>query len=89
MIESILKQLAAIPYDKALHMLGGVVTFAIFNLLFGSAVAACAVVANAIGKEVYDHFHPLIHTCDWKDAAATMIGGIFGFVCTLPQFFNL
>ena len=37
----------------------------------------------AIGKEVYDHFHPETHTCDFYDWLATTIGGLPIWVSSL------
>ena len=42
-------------------------------------VLAVAVVAGA--KEWYDHNHSDRHSADWKDFAATCIGGLTGEGC--------
>lgn len=38
--------------------------------------ALIPVVLVAVAKEVYDHQHPDRHDSDWKDAAATIGGGL-------------
>jgi hypothetical protein len=53
--------------DKAWHFLFG---------LIAGVVSIYAVIAVAIGKEVYDHFHPDKHVCDAMDAVVTIIGGL-------------
>ena len=35
-----------------------------------------AVTSIALAKEAYDRTCPDRHTCDWKDAAATVLGGL-------------
>lgn len=57
-------------FDKAEHF------------ILGALVALCpiypliAVIIVAVGKEIYDHFHPDVHTCDAMDAIATIVGGL-------------
>ena len=59
------------------------------HFVLGALVALCpvypvvAVLIVAVGKEVYDHFHPDKHTCDAMDAIATIVGGL-----TMLQFLN-
>lgn len=71
-----------IPYDKALHIIGGAVIFAAFHWRFGM-FAIVPVVIAAIAKEIYDKFHPESHTCDIKDAIATVIGGLICLIGAL------
>ena len=80
MIEKIIAFLNAIPTDKVYHCLGGVVLFAI-GQLFGYGLALA--ILGAITKEIYDYFHPESHTADWKDAFATTLGGLLGYVIYL------
>jgi hypothetical protein len=80
MIEKIIAFLNSIPSDKVYHCLGGVVLFAIGQLFeYGLALA----IIGAITKEIYDYFHPDTHTCDWKDAVATTLGGLLGYIIYL------
>ena len=79
MIEKILAILNSIPSDKVAHCLGGVVLFAI-GQLFGYGLFLA--VLGAITKEIYDYFHPN-HTPDWKDAVATILGGLLGYIIYL------
>lgn len=80
MIEKIIAFLNSIPTDKVYHCLGGVVLFAI-GQLFGYGLALA--VTGAIIKEIYDYLHPESHTADVKDAVATILGGLLGFVIYL------
>lgn len=80
MIEKILAFLNSIPPDKVAHCLGGVVLFAI-GQLFGYGLFLA--VLGAITKEIYDYLHPESHTADVKDAVATILGGLLGFVIYL------
>jgi len=80
MAKKIIAFLNAIPSDKVYHCLGGVVLFAI-GQLFGYGLALA--ILGAITKEVYDYFHPDTHTADWKDAFATTLGGLLGYIIYL------
>ena len=79
-IEKILSFLNALPSDKIYHCLGGVVLFAI-GQLFGYGLALAII--GAVTKEIYDYFHPENHTADWKDALATTLGGLLGYIIYL------
>ena len=79
MIEKLIAFCNAIPADKVYHCLGGVVLFAI-GQLFGYGLALA--IAGAIIKEIYDSQHPN-HTADWKDAFATTLGGLLGYIIYL------
>lgn len=70
------------PYDKALHLIGGVLLYAAFHFVNVEA-GLLAVVVAAVGKEVYDYFHKENHTPDVWDAVATLAGGCIGFICGL------
>ena len=39
-------------------------------------------VIGAVVKEIYDYRHPN-HTADWKDAVATTLGGLLGYIIYL------
>lgn len=80
MIEKIIAFLNSIPTDKVYHCLGGVVLFAI-GQLFGYGLALA--VLGAITKEIYDYLHPESHTADVKDAIATTLGGLLGYIIYL------
>jgi glycopeptide antibiotics resistance protein len=80
MIEKILAILNSIPSDKVAHCLGGVVLFAI-GQLFGYGLALA--ILGAVTKEIYDYFHPEKHTADVKDAIATTLGGLLGYIIYL------
>lgn len=80
MIEKIIAFLNSIPTDKVYHCLGGVVLFAI-GQLFGYGLALAVI--GAIVKEIYDYLHPESHTADCKDAIATIIGGLLGYIIYL------
>jgi glycopeptide antibiotics resistance protein len=80
MIEKILAILNSIPSDKVAHCLGGVVLFAI-GQLFGYGLALA--ILGAVTKEIYDYLHPENHTADVKDAIATTLGGLLGYIIYL------
>ena len=80
MIEKIIAFLNSIPSDKVYHCLGGVVLFAI-GQLFGYGLFLA--VLGAITKEIYDYLHPESHTADVKDAIATTLGGLLGYIIYL------
>jgi hypothetical protein len=72
--------LLKLPYDKALHILVGVLVYAMAHFV-SPEVGMAAVVVAAVGKEVYDYFHRDVHTPDIWDAIATITGGCVGFIC--------
>ena len=82
-LEKLFMSIGKLPYDKALHMLVGVVVFAVVYLIVGW-YALLGVVVVATAKEVYDYFTPN-HTVDWKDAMATIIGGLLVAIPLLFQ----
>lgn len=75
---------SAVDKDKMEHFYAGVA-------IDGIGVAICpkstpferflAVAAVAGAKEWYDHNHSDRHTADWKDFAATCLGGLTGEGC--------
>lgn len=89
MIEFILKFLSAyveklprigVPKDKQAHFIVGA---GLFFLLAACGVptlfAICIVSLIGAAKEIYDHFHPDLYTCDFFDWLATTLGGLFAF----------
>lgn len=79
--------------DKVDHfVVGGVVGFvsaaAVDHLMPDAhpaarfVVALIPVVVLAIGKEVVDHQDADHHTSDWRDAAATVAGGVIAIPIT-------
>jgi hypothetical protein len=71
-----------IAQDKQLHLLtGGLLVIGLHFL--GVSLLSCFIISMIAGatKEVYDWFHPDIHTCDWWDFVATSAGG--GIACLL------
>lgn len=70
-----------LPYDKALHVIAGVLVFAIAQLAIGPW-AMIPVVIAAVGKEVYDKVSGK-GTPEWQDAAFTIGGGLLGLLCSL------
>ena len=71
-----------LPYDKALHLIGGVILFAIGHFIFGSAVGICLAVFVGLAKEIWD-WYSKEGTPDGLDFVATAAGGVLGFLCTL------
>lgn len=63
--------------DKIKHFGVGLV-IAIIGLLLGYSYITVLTLFTipAIGKEVYDYFHPEKHTCEFLDALATFLGGL-------------
>ena len=64
-----------IPLDKQAHFnAGSILAFIAYFVIGYWALLLVAVVAGA--KEWYDYKHPTIHTCDFFDWLATMLGAI-------------
>lgn len=85
-------KLPKIPYDKALHLIYGlvifIVTYFITNLLipfpFISVLCGFGMVfIIGFGKEIYDHQNKDRHTSDIVDAMYTIVGGLLGFIVYL------
>lgn len=71
-----------VPFDKYLHFIAGLIIAAFFALAFGWKWGALlAAIVAGIGKEVFDYF--TTKQTDWKDAAATVIGGLVIFIFAL------
>ena len=68
-----------VPCDKQMHFIGGLVIAAILTPFIG-AYSVLVVAIIALLKEIYDYLHKDIHTPDFWDWVATVLGGILGFV---------
>ena len=71
-----------LPHDKTLHVIAGVVVYAVAHFV-SPVVGFGAVVSAGIGKEIYDLFHRDKHTPEVMDAVATIAGGIIAFICSI------
>ena len=91
-MERLLALFARIPADKQGHALAGALLFVIANqILMIYIQPTCLpllsllfVVITGVLKEVYDAFHPDIHSCDVWDAVATSAGGVLVLLAVLP-----
>lgn len=70
----------AIPQDKCLHIIAGVMLFAATHP-FGAQVALIAVFGAAVAKETLDHFTG--GDVSLWDIVATCAGGALGLLCSL------
>ncbi len=68
-----------VPADKQSHFIYGALTYIAAYFVIGYW-AVLLVSAIGVAKEVYDHFHPDKHTCDFFDWLATTLGGVAGLV---------
>ena len=68
-----------VPADKQMHFIGGLVIAALLTPFIG-AYSIVVVAIVALLKEIYDYLHKDIHTPDFWDWVATVIGGLVGFV---------
>lgn len=68
-----------VPVDKFMHFLGGFVIAALLTPFIG-AYSILVVAIVALLKEIYDYLHKDIHTPDFWDWVATVLGGVVGFV---------
>lgn len=73
-------KILSLPHDKALHIIVGVLVYAVAHFV-NPSVGMAAVVVAAVGKEVYDYMHKDKHTPDVWDAVATIGGGVVAFIC--------
>lgn len=74
--------LAKLPHDKALHLIGGVLLFAVGNLFLGWQLGLGLAVFVGLAKELWDWYSKK-GTPDLMDFVATAAGGVLGFVCGL------
>ena len=68
-----------VPADKQMHFICGLVIAALLTPFIG-AYSIVVVAIVALLKEVYDYLHKEIHTPDFWDWIATVLGGLVGFV---------
>ena len=68
-----------IPADKQMHSIGGFLIALVLTPFIGAASLAW-VALLALAKEVYDWVNKDIHTPDFWDWVATVLGGLVGFV---------
>ena len=70
-----------VPQDKFMHFICGLVIAALLTPFIGAySILVVAIIAAL--KEIYDARHPDKHTADFMDWAATVLGGVVGFVIT-------
>ena len=68
-----------VPCDKQMHFACGLVIAALLTPFIG-AYSIVVVAIVALLKEIYDYLHKDIHTPDFWDWVATVLGGLVGFV---------
>jgi hypothetical protein len=68
-----------VPCDKQMHMLSGFIIAAVLTPFIG-AYSILVVAIVALLKEIYDYLHKNIHTPDFWDWVATVIGGVLGML---------
>jgi hypothetical protein len=68
-----------VPADKQMHFICGLVIAALLTPFIG-AYSIVVVAVIALLKEIYDYLHKEIHTPDFWDWVATVLGGLVGFV---------
>lgn len=64
--------------DKQLHLIVGFICGSLITFFSNIHLAISIGVIVAIGKEVYDHYHPKNHTAEVLDVLTTIIGAIVG-----------
>jgi len=64
------------PADKQIHFILGTVLGLFGYLIFGYYSLILVTIIAAF-KEYYDYLHQDVHTCDFYDWLATVLGGIF------------
>lgn len=69
----LLKTLANIPHDKLLHFIVGMLITALVAIVLPNWAFTSAIIVG-VAKEAYDHID--YGKVDWKDLAATIIGGL-------------
>jgi hypothetical protein len=64
-----------VPFDKQAHFnIGSLIALIAYFFIGYYALFVVIVVAGA--KEWYDYQHPTIHTCDFYDWLATVLGAV-------------
>ena len=71
---------ALVPLDKQAHFFVGMSMVLAFALFGHSMVGLGGAILAGVFKEwVWDHYHPVTHTVDPWDFAATVSGGLVAF----------
>jgi hypothetical protein len=68
-----------VPADKQAHFICGLVIAALLTPFIG-AYSIVVVAVIALLKEIYDYLHKEIHTPDFLDWVATVLGGVLGML---------
>jgi hypothetical protein len=68
-----------VPADKQMHFICGLVIAVLLTPFIG-AYSIVVVAIIALLKEIYDYLHKDIHTPDFWDWVATVLGVLVGFV---------
>lgn len=68
--------LKALPYDKCLHLIAGLVIFTVLSPILGQKLALTATVLAAIAKDTYDKFIKSTKF-DWLDIAYTIAPAVY------------
>jgi hypothetical protein len=79
LLAKISSPIISIPLDKQAHFAIGAVIGLFGYLIFGYYSLILVAVIAAF-KEYYDYKHPTIHTCDFYDWLATVLGGVFALI---------
>jgi len=67
--------LIPVPLDKQSHFCSGAILAFVAYFIIGY-YALLLVMVVAFAKEWYDYQHPTIHTCDFYDWLATVLGAV-------------
>lgn len=79
-LEQLFGIISRVPPDKLGHFVGGVLIYTVTHFI-NSFIGLTIVILFALAKEGYDAMHRDRHTPEWKDAIATILGGITGAIC--------
>lgn len=74
-----------LPIDKQQHLYLGAVVGFVLSVFINYWIAWIIVMALGGLKELYDHYHPDKHTCEFLDWLATAIGGCVPVVVYLTK----
>jgi hypothetical protein len=69
--------------DKQLHILTNIFGVIMWQFVMPLSCAIQLQILIGIGKEIYDYYHPLTHTCDVWDIVADVIGTYLGVTLVL------
>lgn len=73
-----------IPHDKALHIIGGVILFAVGHYFLGWQFGLGLAIFAGAAKELWD-WYSKSGTPDGMDFVATAAGGLLGWACTFVR----